>query len=83
MEYTILGAALGLCFSVLAVVAYERGIRTGMRMVKGIEPAPIQTPLAAIAQRTEAKKDKAADDLTAQGIENLFSYTGKPQAGGE
>ena len=83
MQYIIIGAVLGLCFFAVPILAYERGVRMGMRMTKGIEPAQIRSPTAVIEQRKEAKEVKVQEDALTKGITNLFSYTGKIQAGGE
>lgn len=84
MQYMILGAALGLLFSIFGVWAYERGLRAGMRQTRGIEPEPIKGPVTVIAERKQAKVAKAETDRLAEGMRNIFSYNGDPQPkGGE
>lgn len=78
MEYAIMGIAFGLCLFLLPILAYERGVRMGMRMSKGIEPAPVRSPTEIIEQRKEAKEAKIQDDKIAEGMANIFSYDGKP-----
>lgn len=78
MEYIIVGAVLGLCFFTVPIFAYERGVRTGMRMSKGIEPAPVRSPIQVIEQHKETKETKIQDDKIAEGMANIFSYDGKP-----
>jgi len=77
-------AGLYLLFScpiiaVLAIWIYERGIRTQMRLEQRIEPAPIRSPVAILEQRREAKEIKQANDRIAEGMANIFGYTGDPQ----
>ena len=69
---------LGL-MSLLAICIYERGIRTGMRHERGVEPEQIKGPVKAIQEYKQAKVAKVEEDKLIQGITNLFAYTGKPQ----
>ena len=73
------GAVLGLLF----LLVYERGVRVGMDLNKGVEPAPIRSPVAVMKQRKEAKETKIQDDKIVEGMSNIFSYEGKAQPGGE
>lgn len=69
-------------FSCLLLLAFERGIATGMRVSKGIEPAPIKNPIQAITEAKAEKIQKQIDDEMSQAINNIFNYDGNPQKGG-
>jgi len=85
MSLLFLCLILGL-MSMLAICVYERGIRTGMRHERGVEPEQIKGPIKAIQEYKQAKVDavvakeaKVEEDRLMQGITNLFAYTGQPQ----
>ena len=68
----ITGAIIGLCFFIVPMWAYRRGIKDGIALIKGKAIQPIQTPIQAVKKHTEAK----ADDKKQQeeGIQNIMNY---------
>lgn len=78
-----IGAAtlLFLCPSLLW--AYRKGLKDGLAIQNGAKTIePIRSPVQIMEQRREAKETKAQEDLLAQGLRNIFSYTGDAQAKG-
>lgn len=71
-------ALLFLCPSLLW--AYRKGLKDGLAINNGAKTVePIRSPARIISDRREAKEKKADNDLIAQGMANIFGYTGDPQ----
>ena len=70
----IIGAILGLCFFILPMWAYRRGIKDGIALSKGKTIQPIQTPIQAVKKHTEAKKADKKQQEESQGLQNIMNY---------
>lgn len=79
----ILGAVIGLCFFIVPMWAYRRGIKDGLAIQQGKAPEPIKTPSQVIQSHKEAKQVKATQDQFMQGLNNILSYDGTPQKAGD
>lgn len=76
--------ACGLCFYIIPLWAFRKGLKDGIAIASGAQTIePIKTPLQVIEQRKEAKATKAAEDKIAEGMANIFAYDGTKQRGGE
>ena len=80
---TILGALIGVCFFIVPLWAYRRGLKDGLALSQGKPIEPIQNPLQAVVSHVERKQEqkeaKIAEDKLAEGLSNLMSYDGTPQ----
>jgi len=78
MEYA-LSAVLGLCFFMLPMWAYRKGLKDGLAVGQGKTPEPIKTPVRMYQEHQEAKQTKEEQDLFREGLANLLAYEGNPQ----
>ncbi len=83
MPMMFYSAIFGLCFFIIPLWAYRKGLKDGLNVTQGRAIEPIKTPLKLIEQHKEAKVTKAENDRIAQGLANLFAYDGTPQKGSE
>lgn len=83
MQYAILSAVLGLCFFLIPLWAYRKGLKDGLAINKGKEPEPIKTPVRMVTEAREAKKNQEETDKITQGLMNILRYDGTPQKVGE
>lgn len=83
MEYMITGITFGLCFFLLPLWAYRRGLKDGLALNQGKTIEPIQSPVGVIQKhmdnRAQVKETKKSEDMLAEGLANLMAYDGSPQ----
>jgi hypothetical protein len=74
MTIHILSIVLGLCFFILPLWAYRKGLQDGLNIKqdKPMEPIKIPTPYQKV------KTDESTDKMM-QGLNNIMSYDGNPQ----
>ena len=77
MLYAIMGIAFGLCFFILPLWAYRRGLKDGLDIRQGKPITPIQKP--------HIKPNKASDEVSKfiEGLNNIMAYDGEPQKGAD
>jgi hypothetical protein len=75
MLYAIMGIAFGLCFFILPLWAYRKGVQDGLNIQQGKPITPIQKPLKT--------PNKASDEVSKfiEGINNIMAYDGETQKG--
>ena len=83
MEYTILGALVGVCFFFIPLWAYRRGLKDGLALAQGKAPEPIKSPVQVYAEHVERKAEvqtaKAQTSSFEEGFANIMGYTGDAQ----
>jgi len=79
MVELIVGAVFGLCFFIVPLWSYRRGLKDGLALKDNKPIEPIKTPLAVMSERTQAKEAKETENEQAQFISNLFGYSGEKQ----
>lgn len=83
MTYQILSIVLGLCFFVVPLLAYRRGLKDGLNIQQGKQPEPIKSPVQHIRDRKEQKEAEKEQDMMMEGLQNILSYDGEPQEVGD
>lgn len=74
MADLLTGAIFGMCFFIVPIWAYERGLKAGMRVSKGIEPEPLKSPVQVISDHKQAKVEKKVTDAFIEGFNNIFGF---------
>lgn len=77
MIYTIIGAVLGLCFFIIPVWAYRKGLKDGLSVNSGKDIEPIRTPVAVIKDYKQAIENEKQTDILMEGFSNLMAYDGE------
>jgi hypothetical protein len=77
MEY-IIGAILGLCFFIVPIWAYRKGLNDGLK-INGNKPLEPIKPIKSIKQQFDKHEPSPIEKLMSEGISNIMSYTGEPQ----
>lgn len=67
-----LAIALFVCFA----IGYKEGLRLGMRSAKGLEPKPIKSPITAIKETINERKEQKEADAKAQVYDAFEKYDG-------
>lgn len=78
-----LSAVLGLCFFMLPMWAYRKGLKDGLAVGQGKAMEPIKTPVKIIQEHREAKQAKEEQDLFRDGLANILAYEGIAQKVGD
>lgn len=72
----ITGVVLGLCFFIVPVWAYRRGLKDGLGINQGKEIEPIRP---SISTPFVQARDQHEMDKMMEGFNNIMTYTGDPQ----
>lgn len=72
----ITGIVLGLCFFIVPVWAYRRGLKDGLGINQGKVIEPIRPSISTAF--TQARDKHEMDKIT-EGITNILAYDGNPQ----
>jgi cbb3-type cytochrome oxidase subunit 3 len=82
----ITGAVMGLCFFLVSLWAYRRGIKDGQALKDNLPLPDIKTPAKAVSEvvghiehRQESKKVQAENAKVNQYLQNLLSFDGTKQ----
>lgn len=79
MEYIVAGIVFGLCFFIVPVWAYRKGLKDGLAVSQGRAIEPIKNPVQVVQENRAARHTKAEQDRFREGLNNLLSYDGSPQ----
>lgn len=83
MQIAIIGTALGVVLFLCLLLGFRYGIRLGMNTAKGITPPPLRNPVIAVQDAVNDVKEHSEkidnDKLIAEGLRNIFSYTGETE----
>lgn len=83
MIISVLSVILGICFFIVPLWAYRRGLKDGLALSEGAKTVePIPTPFQVVEKRREVKAVRAEADRFLEGMNNIFSYDGTKQGGG-
>jgi hypothetical protein len=84
MPFTYCDAILGLCFFMVPLWAYRKGLKDGLAINRGAgNIEPIRSPIQIMKQQKEVKAAKIQQDKMLEGLQNLLSYDGSKQEGSE
>jgi hypothetical protein len=70
----ILGALIGVCFFIVPLWAYRRGLKDGLAIKQDKPIEPIKTPVQSIKKYLDTKKSKEGEKEAMQGIHNIMNY---------
>lgn len=75
----VAGFTLAFCF--LSIFMFQSGVKHAVA-VYNKQPLPdvLPNPIKAVTRQIEGNKAKAQEDKLIQGINNIFSFDGTPQA---
>lgn len=83
MLTTIISIALGIVLFLCLYLGFRTGIRLGMNASKGITPPPLKNPVIAVQDAVNDVREHSEkidnDKLIAEGLRNIFSYTGETE----
>lgn len=79
MVELIIGIVTAVLFSCSHVWLYRRGLKDGLALRDNKPIEPIKTPVSVFNEVVQAKETNKAEEIQAQFMSNLFSYTGEPQ----
>jgi hypothetical protein len=77
MTIQILSIVLGLCFFILPLWTYRKGLQDGLNIKQDKPIEPIRPNLA--NNPFYKAKTKVEEDKMMQGLQNIMSYDGNPQ----
>lgn len=80
MQIAIIGTIIGIVLFLCLLLGFRYGLRLGMNASKGITPAPLKNPVIAVQDAVNEVKEHGekieTDRLMAEGLRNIFSFTG-------
>lgn len=83
MQIAIVSTIIGIVLFLCLLLGFRYGIRLGMNTAKGITPPPLRNPVIAVQDAVNDVKEHSEkidnDKLIAEGLRNIFSYTGETE----
>lgn len=70
----ITGAFIGVCFFIVPIWTYRRGLNDGIAISKDKAIKPIQTPIQAVTKHIESKKADKKQVEEIKGFEAIMNY---------
>lgn len=70
----IIGALIGVCFFIVPIWSYRRGLKDGLALNKDKPIEPIKSPIQAVQQHIETKKADKKQQEELEGISAIMGY---------